>query len=299
MWASSGTVAGGVGWHGHVETAVVGGSKVAQQQFLGVLQPEDVETHGGNQSPAGVFPILNLADHVERHTGGDRAWNGNEVDVAHDLDGDVDHRCVSIATGIACSKGSRELVLNHNGHVIESRCNTGGRERKRSVTFTVGGRNTEALVGVAVVPNVVHRSTADVGVVSHIGDLRVEGHRVVHFDDVSRAFCLNHHFGDDTTQLRYLRWWGGRHRRINKGVVRTAGWCLREEVEVNNKFVGIRAEVGRHHDGDVKGARGVVERGLSHIDGALFREQRDRDEGRVVDHGREVHGVKDIAEEAG
>ena len=155
------------------------------------------------------------------------------------------------------------------------------------------------MVGVAVVPDVVNAGSGDVGVVRHIRDLGSERNRVVHFDDVGRAFRFDHDLGDDATKLRYLRRRRRRNSRVNEGVVRTAGWCLRQEVKVNHKFVSVRWKVGRHDDGDVKGTRGVVQGGLCNVYGPLFGEQRDRDQGRVVDHRGEVDRVEHVTKEAG
>ena len=98
MRSASGAVARRIRRYGHVETAVVGGGKVTQQQLLGIFQPEDVQAHRRNQGSAGVFTVFDLTHHVERHTGGDRAGHGDDVDVAHDLHGDVHNGCVAVAT---------------------------------------------------------------------------------------------------------------------------------------------------------------------------------------------------------
>ena len=101
---SRGSIACGVGRHGHVEAAVGGGGEVAQQDFFGVFQPEHVEANGRDETSAGVLPVLHLTHDVEGYAGGDGARHGHEGDGAGDLDGDVYDGGVSVATGVAGSE---------------------------------------------------------------------------------------------------------------------------------------------------------------------------------------------------
>ena len=170
MRAPSCPVSSGIGGHGHVETAVVLGGVIAQQQFIWILQPKHVESYGRNEAATCVFTVVNLPHHSERHAGRDGAWNGGQGDVAGHLHGDVDHGEVAESTSVASGKSSGEVVLNHDADVVVARSNTGWRERQGGIAIAVGRGGSEAQVGVAEVPDVVHARTGDVGTIGNIGD---------------------------------------------------------------------------------------------------------------------------------
>ena len=90
--------------------------------------------------------------------------------------------------------------MNDDTDIVVAGGNARWREIKRRVSFPVGRDCSKALVTVAVIPNVIDANPADVGGVGDIGDLCGERDRVVHLDDVGRAFGFDHHLRDDATQ---------------------------------------------------------------------------------------------------
>ena len=90
--------------------------------------------------------------------------------------------------------------MNDDTDIVVAGGNARWREIKRRVSFPVGRDGAEALVTVAIIPDVIDADPTDVGGVGDIGDLCCEGDRVIHLDDVGRAFGFNHHLRDDATQ---------------------------------------------------------------------------------------------------
>ena len=98
MGAASGSVSSRVGRHGHVETAVIGGGEVTEEQLLGILKPEDVQANGADELAACVFSILHLPHDVERNTGRNGAWNRDQRNITGHLHGHVDDGRIAVPT---------------------------------------------------------------------------------------------------------------------------------------------------------------------------------------------------------
>ena len=74
--------------------------------------------------------------------------------------------------------------MDDDAEVVIPRGDGGGCERQGGVAFCIGDRCTKCLVGVSIIPDVIHTGSTDVGVVGNVGDFGIEGDGVVHLNDV-------------------------------------------------------------------------------------------------------------------
>ena len=89
--------------------------------------------------------------------------------------------------------------MDNDAEVVITRGDGRGRKRKGDVAFCVGGGRAERLVGVSVIPNIIHTCPTDVRVVSNVGNFGTEGDGVVHLDDVGRTLGFDNNFSNNST----------------------------------------------------------------------------------------------------
>ena len=295
MGTSRCTVVGGVGGDGEVETAVLRCRAAAQQDFIGVLEPEDVQTHTRKERPAGVLAVHHLTDHVERLTGGHVGGHVDDLDGAVDLNGHVHNGHVAVSTGVTVSERCGQVVLHHHAHVVVTGSDAIGDIGQAGVSLGVGRGCSKAGVGTAVIPDVFHRDPGNVRTVGHIGHFGEEIHRGVHFNDVRWSFRRHHRVRDDTAKGGDQRWRSRGYRRIHVGIVGPTFGCLGKEIQVQNEVIRARGKVRWHRDGDAEGTGGVVQRGKRQVNEPVIGFEGDGDQGVVVQHRCVVNGIEQVA----